>query len=65
MGLILFKSVIQLNSNFILLLVGMYWLGYEHGISGKRFRAPKFDPCLNYLRFPHIMEEDQSLSSSI
>lgn len=45
----MFKAVIQFNSNFILVPVGMCWLVYEHRISGDRFRAPKFDPCLNYL----------------
>lgn len=43
-SLVLFKAVIQLNFVFVLVPFGMYWLGYEHGISGKRF-----DPCLNYL----------------
>lgn len=41
----LFKTVIQLNFDFILILVGVYWKGYESGISGKRLRAPKFDPA--------------------
>lgn len=45
----MFKAVIQLNSNFIVVPVGGYWSEYARGISGKRFRAPNFDPCLNYL----------------
>ena len=45
----MFKAVIQLNSDFIFVPIGMYYLEYKHGISGKRFRAPEFDPCLNNL----------------
>lgn len=34
-GFFLFKTVIQLNFDFILILVGVYWKGYESGSLGR------------------------------